>query len=319
VKAVVVADFGPPSVLQVDDVPEPRVGPGEVRIEVAAASVVFMDTRVRAGRSAWWRPELPYVPGNGVGGVILDAGEGVDRRLIGRRVVASVAAGGYAEQVVAAADDCAPIPDGLDSLVATALIADGRTAVRLTRAARPSIGEWVLVEAAGGGVGSLLVQLARNAGARVIGAASNNEKRELAAKVGATQTVDYTDPAWAQRVRDITDGAGVDLVFDGVGGDIGATAFDLVRDGGRFVVHGAASGSATSPDPQVVHNRRLDFLGPDAGSEIPASVLIRLALEEATGGRLKPSIERVLRLEDAAAAHAAIEGRSAVGKVLLVP
>lgn len=318
-KAVMVHQFGPPSVLRVEDVPDPRMGPGEVLIEVAAASVVFIDTRVRAGKSAWWRPELPYIPGSGVSGVIRKAGADVDRRLIGRRVVASIVAGGYAELVVASTDDCVPIPEGLDSLVAAALIADGRTAVRLSRAARPAIGEWVLVEAAGGGVGSLLVQLARNAGACVIGAASTVEKRELAAKRGAAHTVDYTDPDWPQHVRDITGGDGVDLVFDGVGGDVGATAFDLVRDSGRFVVHGSASGSATSPDLQVVQARNLTFLGPDAGSNTPANLLIELALGEAAGARLEPSIHQVLRFDGAADAHTTLENRAAIGKMLLVP
>jgi NADPH2:quinone reductase len=318
-KAVLAHSFGPPSVLNIEDVPDPIAGPGEVLIEVFAASVIFMDTRVRAGKSAWWRPELPYIPGNGVGGIIRDVAAGVDRQLIGRRVIAPIASGGYAELAVAGADDCVPIPDGFESLIAIALIADGRTAVRLTRAARPAIGEWVLVEAAGGGLGSLLVQLARNTGARVIGAASTVEKRELAVKLGAALAIDYMDPDWAQQIRDIIDGNGLDLVFDGVGGEIGATAFNLVRDGGRFVVHGSASGSPTAPDAHVVQDRHLDFFGPDAGSETPANRLIQLALDEATRGRLEPSIQQTLPLEDAARAHAAIENRSVTGRIVLVP
>jgi NADPH2:quinone reductase len=319
VKAVVVRGFGSPSVLALEDAPDPIAGSGEVLIEVAAASVVFMDTRVRAGKSTWWRPDIPYIPGSGVGGVVRYVGAGVDASLVGSRVVASTLTGGYAEFVAAGVDDCVRIPDGLDTLVATALIADGRTAVRLTRAARPAIGEWVLVEAAGGALGSLLVQLARNAGASVVGAASTVEKRELAAKLGASVTVDYTASDWGKRIHDVTGGADVDLVFDGVGGEIGTTAFDLVRQGGRFVIHGSASGSATEPDPQVVQDRSVQLLGPDCGSDTPANRLIQLALAEATRGRLEPSIAEVFPLEHAARAHAAIENRSATGKMLLVP
>jgi NADPH2:quinone reductase len=319
-KAVVVRGFGPPGVLAVEDVPDPAAGPGEVLIEVTAATVIFLDTRVRAGKgSAAWQPELPYVPGYGVGGVVRDVGAGVDAAILGPRVVASTRGGGYAELVVAGAPDCVDIPDGLDTLVATALIADGRTAVRLARVARPAIGDWVLVEAAGGGLGSLLVQLARNAGARVIGAASTAEKRALAAELGAAFTVDYAEPDWDDRVRDLTGGEGVDVVFDGVGGEVGMTAFGLVRAGGRFVIHGMASGSMTAPDPQAVQDRGLEVFGTEAGSEFRANWLVQLALEEAARGRLVPGLGDVLPLDGAARAHAAIENRSATGKILLTP
>lgn len=319
-KAVVVHEFGPPSVLGVEEVADPIVGQGEVLVEVAAVNVVFIDTKVRAGTAAWWRPDLPYVPGNGgVSGVVREVGPGVDRALLGRRVVVSTLGGGYAELVVAAATGCVPIPDGLDTLVAAALVSDGRTAVRLSRAARPAIGEWVLVESAGGGLGSLLVQLARNAGARVVGAASTEAKRALAAELGATVTVDYTEPRWADRIREITDGEGLDVVFDGVGGDIGATAFDLVRDGGRFAVHGSSSGSPNAPDQRAVEERHVEVLGASSGANTPDGQLVRLALDEARRGRLEPSVRQVLPLEEAARAHTSIEDRSAVGKILLTP
>jgi NADPH2:quinone reductase len=202
---------------------------------------------------------------------------------------------------------------------ATALLADGRTAVGLTRAARPAIGEWALVEAAGGGVGSLLVQLAGNAGARVVGAASTLEKRDLAAALGATITVDYTDPGWPARIRDATAGAGLDLVFDGVGGAIGRAALDLVRDGGRFMVHGMASGSFTEPAADEVRRRHLELLGLGSGPETPPRELSLLALEQAAAGRIRPTNGQTYPLGAAAAAHAAIEARATVGKTLLIP
>ncbi|MFC7582943.1 zinc-binding dehydrogenase [Nonomuraea antimicrobica] len=137
--------------------------------------------------------------------------------------------GGYAELALAGADDLLPIPAGLSPEHAVALLADGRTAVGLATAAAPRPGEWVLVEAAGGGVGSLLVQLARDAGARVVGAASSAAKRDLAASLGAELTVDYTDPGWTDVVREAT--GGLDVVFDGVGGDLGTAAQALLKDG----------------------------------------------------------------------------------------
>jgi NADPH2:quinone reductase len=289
---------------------------------VEAVSVVFIDTQIRAGNPPMpaLRPELPVIPGNGVGGVVVEVGEGVDRALVATRVVTTTGGrGGYAELVAVDAGELLPIPDGLEVATATGLLADGRTAIGLTRAARVAVGEWVLVEAAGGGVGSLLVQLARNAGARVVGAASTPEKLRVAAEAGAEVTVDYSETDWADRVQEATGGTGVDVVFDGVGGDIGRTAFGLVRDGGRFVVHGMASGSMTASPEDEVKRRGLDVLGLRSFPDIPLRELSRMALMEAAEGRLRPIIGQTFPLERAAEAHAAIEGRMTVGKTLLIP
>jgi NADPH2:quinone reductase len=289
---------------------------------VEAVSVVFIDTQIRAGNPPMpaLRPELPVIPGNGVGGVVVDVGEGVDRARIGTRVVTTTGGrGGYAELVAVDAGELVPIPDGLEVANATGLLADGRTAIGLTRTARVSAGEWVLVEAAGGGVGSLLVQLARNAGAHVVGAASTPEKLRVAAEAGAEVTVDYSDTDWPDRVQEATGGTGVDVVFDGVGGDIGRTAFDLVREGGRFVVHGMASGSMTAPPEDEVKRRGLEILGLRSFPDIPLRELSRMALMDAAEGRLRPIIGQTFPLERAAEAHAAIEGRLTVGKTLLIP
>ena len=316
-RAVVLRAFGPPDALGVEEVPDPVAGPGQVLIEVAAASVVFVDTQVRAGSPPppARRPALPLIPGNGVGGVIRAAGPGADSGLLGARVVSTTGGrGGYAE--LAAVDAAEPIvvPGSLSIEVATALLADGRTAVGLTSAARPAAGEWVLVEAAGGGLGTLLVQLAAAAGARVVAAASSPAKRRAAAAAGAEVTVDYTDGGWPDRVREAT--GAVDVVYDGVGGDIGRAALGLVRDGGRFVVHGMASGTMT--EPPAGQAARLQVIG--LGSvERPPRELSGLALAEAAAGRLRPTIGQAFPLAEAAAAHAAIELRATVGKTLLIP
>lgn len=316
-RAVVLRAFGPPDVLAVEEVADPVAGPGQVLIEVAAASVVFVETQVRAGNAPTpaHLPSVPVILGNGVGGVIREAGPGVDSGLLGARVVSTTGGrGGYAE--LAAVDAAEPIvvPGALGLDVATALLADGRTAVGLTRAAQPEAGEWVLVEAAGGGVGNLLVQLAAAAGARVVAAASSPAKLRAAATAGAEVTVDYTAGDWPDRVREAA--GAVDVVYDGVGGDIGRAALGLIRDGGRFVVHGMASGTMTVPAAEQAARLRVIGLG---AVELPPRELSRLAMAEAAAGRLRPAIGQTFPLEDAAAAHAAIERRATVGKTLLIP
>ncbi|NBE96396.1 zinc-binding dehydrogenase [Nonomuraea sp. K271] len=307
-RAVVVRECGGPEALVLEKVPDPVPGPGQVLIEVMVAGITFVETQVRAGRGPW-PAELPAILGNGVAGAVLSTGEGVDPALAGTRVVSTLGGyGGYAELAVAGADDLITLPENLSPEAAVALLADGRTAVGLATAAAPRPGEWVLVEAAGGGVGSLLVQLARDAGARVVGAASSAAKRDLAAGLGAELTVDYTDPDWARLVRTAT--GGLDVVFDGVGGEIGTAAQGLLKDGGRLSVYGMAGGPMTTPDPRVTAV---------AWPATDLRELSRQALDLAATGRLRPVIGATFPLESAAEAHAAIEARAVTGKTLLRP
>ncbi|MFG3442319.1 NmrA family NAD(P)-binding protein [Nonomuraea sp. NPDC047897] len=308
-RAVVLREYGGPDSLAVEELPDPVPGPGQVLIEVAVAGITFVETQLRADRGPR-RVELPAVLGNGVGGPVLAVGEGVDETLTGTRVVSTLdGTGGYAELAVAAADRLIPVPDGLPLEEAVTLLADGRTAVGLARAAAPRPGEWVLVEAAGGGVGGLLVQLASAAGARVVGAASSAAKRRHAASLGAELTVDYTDPDWTDQVRAAVGGP-VDVVFDGVGGSIGTAAQTLLRDGGRLSSYGMAGGAMTTADPRVTQV---------GWPETDPRDLAQEALELAAAGRLRPTIGGVFPLESAAEAHAAIESRTVTGKSLLLP
>lgn len=316
-RAVLLRAFGPPEMLAVEQVADPAAGPGQVLIEVAAASVVFIETQVRAGHAPTpaHRPALPVILGNGVGGVVREVGPGADPGLLGARVVSTTGGrGGYAELAAVDAAEPIAVPDGLDVEVATALLADGRTAVGLTGVARPAAGEWVLVEAAGGGVGILLVQLAAAAGARVVAAASGPAKLRAAAAAGAEVTVDYTADGWPDRVREAA--GAVDVVYDGVGGDIGRAALGLARDGGRFVVHGMASGAMTVPSAEQAARLHVTGLG---SIGLPPRDLSGRALAQAAAGRLRPTIGQTFPLERAAAAHAAIERRATVGKTLLRP
>jgi len=310
VLAVWLTAFGPPEVLVPGEAPDPEPGPGQVLVETAWAGVTFVETMVRAGRSPQpgGGPELPVILGNAVCGPV-SAGE---PDLVGKVVVASLnGRGGYAERAVAAAGDAFPVPDGLEPAHALALLADGRTAVGLTTLVPPRPGERVLVEAAAGGVGSLLVQLAARAGAHVIAAASSETKLARARALGAAETVDYAAPGWAVAV------APVDLVYDGVGGEIGAAALDLVAPGGRFAVFGLASGAPTDTAPAAA--RGIAVTGMDALRAIGARrhEFARTALAEAAAGRLEPLVGQLAPLERAAQAHRAIETRKVSGKTLL--
>jgi NADPH2:quinone reductase len=240
-------------------------------------------------------------------------GEGVDAALLGRAVVTSTGgAGGYASRALAPAGAVIPVPDALDPEAAAALLADGRTATMLMALAEVRPGETVLVEAAAGGVGSLLVQLARAAGARVVAAAGGPAKCRLAMEVGANAAVDYGEPGWAERA------GAVDVAFDGVGGAIGEAAFGLVRAGGRFLPYGMASGAfAVTPEDEATRRGVRIARG---GRPDPAELVAfsRRALEAAAAGRLRPVIGQRVPLERAADAHRAIEERRTTGKTLLL-
>ena len=323
-KAVVVRKFGPPEVLVAEEVPEPRPADGQVVVDVAAIGVNFIQTAVRAGAFPRAVNQTPYVPGNEVGGVVAEVGRGVDPALVGRRVVTGAGGrGGYAERAAVAADGLVEIPDGLDAETAVALFVHGRTALGLIRELRPQKGESVLVEAAGGGVGSLLVQLAKRAGATVVAVAGCKRKLELARSLGADVAVYYRDPGWAELVRREVGEDGLDVVFDSVGGEVGRKAFDLLAGGGRFAAFGLASGAPTGVTVSEILERGATVIGyggarpwpyPEYPHELEAE-----ALHEAAAGRLKPTIGQKFPLKRAVEAHAAVESRATVGKTLLIP
>ena len=317
-RAIVLRAFGPPDSLELDELPDPIPGPGAVAVAVELASVTFVETQVRAGRppNPAMLPELPAVLGNGVGGTVAGVGAGVDPSWLGRRVVTTTGgAGGYAECVAVDAGALVEVPPELGLVDATALLADGRTAVGLTDVAAVQPGDTVLVEAAAGGVGSLLVQLARDAGARVVAAAGGPRKASVAAEVGADVVVDSSDPSWSARVRDAVDG--IDVVFDGVGGALGRAGFELLADGGRFVPFGMASGASTPVSEEEVERRGLSVARFVPLSLDEMNALTRRALDAAVSGRLGPVVGQTFPLERAADAHAAIEARTAIGKTLL--
>lgn len=321
-RVVQVSQFGGPDVLVLADAPDPDADADEVLVAVAVAGITFVETEIRAGSDRWHAPPgLPYVPGGLVAGVVRSVGAGVDPGWIGRRVLAETGqTGGFAERAVTAVDDVIPMPDGLAFTDAAALHTDGSTALGLVEHARVRAGEWVLVEAAAGGVGTLLVQLARNAGARVIGAARGQRKLDLISELGADAVVDYSAPDWTSQVLEVTHGAGPDLVFDGVGGAIGRAAFSVTADGGRFSIHGASSGNVTEPEPDDAHRRGIAVIGIEQlyGFGPRMHEWAARVMAEAVSGRIRPVVGQAFPLARAADAHAAIEARAVIGKTLLL-
>ncbi|MFF3545851.1 zinc-binding dehydrogenase [Streptomyces platensis] len=329
--------FGAAENLRHETVEDPRPGPGEVRIAVAAAGVHLLDTALREGRPGGPvpLPELPTVPGREVAGTVEALGEGTDPDWLGRRVVAhlGMAPGGYAERTVVAAERLHAIPEGLDAAQAVAMIGTGRTTMGILLFAGLTADDIALVPAAAGGIGSLLVQHARNTGATVIGLAGGAAKVARVRELGADLAVDYTRDGWPSLVRAFLDGrgaAGATLVFDSVGGAPGRAAVDLLAKGGRHLVFGWSSGGLLTGGPLEFAEGELSargitseqVLGPPmlarAGGDDPLRTLETAALAEAAAGRLVPAVQR-FPLAEAAAAHRALESRATMGKVVLVP
>ncbi|WP_313819726.1 zinc-binding dehydrogenase [Actinomadura rubrobrunea] len=304
-------EFGGPEVLVAGEAPDPAAGPGQAVVDVAFANITFIETRFRATGDGPFKAQPPMILGNGVGGVVAAVGDGVDPGLVGKRVVTGTGgSGGYAERVAVDAAGLYVVPDALEMDTAVALLADGRTAMLQLRAGAPRAGERVLVEAAAGGVGTLLVQLAKAAGATVVAAAGGPRKLEVARELGADETVDYLKPDWTEHLD------GVDVVFDGVGGAVARAAFRLLRPGGRMVSYGLASGEWADVSEEEAAERGVTLVKPQVTPELLREST-ESALAEAAAGRLRPLIGQRFPLERAADAHAAIEARATVGKTLL--
>lgn len=324
-RAIQVRDFGPPDVLQVADLPDPVPGPDQVLVAAAACDVLFVDTMIRSGAGADYFPiRPPYVPGNGVGGTVVAVGESVSPRWLGQRVAAHTGGpggtGGYARLAMADVENAVVVPGDVDLLAATAVLHDGTTALRVLEISGVRPGEWVLVLGAAGGMGILLVQLLAAQGAHVIGAARGPAKLEAVKRAGARATVDYGQPDWPAAVLDAAGGARPAVVLDGVGGAIGAAAFALVADGGRFSAHGSSSGSFAGIDQEEARRRRVRVstiwdLQNGAGDH---PRLVKDVLGHLAERRIAPLIGQTFPLAEAAKAHEAIEARRTVAKTLLL-
>lgn len=328
-KAVQFGRFGGPEVLQLVDVPAPVAGPGELVVRVRAAGVNLSDALMREDRYAV-TPTLPAIPGNEVVGEVVEVGQGVKGFGRGDRVALSLFAaglsvGGYAELVSADARLATHVPAGLSDEEAVALMVQGLTALALTRHT-PVAGRSVLVSAAAGGVGGLVLQLLRRAGARqIIAAASTPEKRAHTLALGADAAVDYTAPGWLEEVRSLTGGTGPDVVLESVGGDVTAGALSILAPRGVMVVYGALNIQRFSLGvPELL---QLIFKNQAVQGFALVTLLTPETLRQdlttlfdlARAGHLRVQLGGRFPLADASAAHRALESRRSVGKLVLAP
>lgn len=315
-RTATVTAFGGPDVFRMVEAPDPVPGPGEVLIDVEVADTLFLETVVRSGAGqGFWPMRPPYVPGNGVAGVIGRVGDGVDANLLGRRVVAHTGnEGGYADRAVVPLDVVAAVPDALDLTVAAALLHDGPTALALFDITRIGVDDTVLVVGATGGLGILSVQLANARAARTV-ATARGPKLARVRELRPDDVVDTDRPDWLAAARALLP-TGADVVLDNIGGDLGESAFGLVADGGRFSAHGTPSGRFANVDRSAPG---ATATGIEAVQLTPAELrrYTELALAEAVERVIEPVIGQVFPLDRAADAHTAIEGRTVFGKTLL--
>ena len=322
-RSITVTEYGDADVLEVAETDRPTPDEGEVLIEVRAAGVNFADIMQRRG-DYQGGPEPPYTPGMEVAGVIIEVGEGIDREA-GEEVVSLASGGGYADYTVVDARGLLEIPGDLGFERAAGFPVQWLTAHNcLHEWGELSPDETVLIHAAAGGVGSAAVQLADEAGATVIGTASTPEKVSFAEGLGVDHGIRYTEEDFVDRVEDITDDEGVDLVLDGVGGETTDDSLDALAPFGRMVSYGAASGEPGRPNTAdlLFGNKRV--IGYHLGRAIGAVPMrVMSAVPELTellgSGALEVQLGRRFGLADAADAHRFIESRESSGKVVLIP
>ena len=322
--AIVQREYGGPEVL----VPELRLLPepasSQVRVVVAAAGVHLLDTVLRAGEvGPFGRADLPMTPGREVAGVVDAVGDDVHASWLGRRVVAHLGAlsGGYATHALAPVAALIPLPDHVDPAEAVAMVGTGRTALGILEETAIGPDDVVLVTSAAGGLGTLLVQAGARAGATVVGVAGGPEKTALVASYDA-HAVDYLEPAWPARVAALL-GADrpITVALDGVGGDVGRAAFDLVAPGGRLVMFGYTAGSFIPLSAQDVFERGVSVTSAIGARMFARPGGIQALAEEAVArlaaGEWRPALTSY-PLADAAGAHRALAGRDTTGKVVLI-
>ncbi|MEO1061510.1 MAG: zinc-binding dehydrogenase [Actinomycetota bacterium] len=334
-KAVQIEAFGGPEVLEVVEVPVPEPGPGQIQLRVEAAAVNFADVMRRRDDAYPFPTELPFRPGAEVAGTVERLGAGVEGPPVGSSVFAVVGGDGstgYAQFAVADAAQVVPIPPGLGAAEAAGITVAGTTAMLvLTDRARLAEGESVLVGGAGGGVGTLAVQIAKVLGAgTVVGAASTGAKREAALAAGADAVVDPTVSGWESEAAAAIGGAGFDVVLEVAGGRTFAEGLSVLAPFGRFVVLGRASGSAGVFDESAQHrflyvpspNQTITVFNLGVYFGLRPQVAIE-AMTEVIGlvasGRVRIPVDEVLPLDRAAEAHRRLEERESTGKLVLDP
>lgn len=321
-KAIRVHATGGPEALRYEDVPDPAPGSGDLVVRLEAVGVNYIDIYHRTGLYA--RP-LPFIPGVEGAGVVVRLGPDTSGVQVGDRVAFPGIPGAYAEQITAPAARVVPVPEDIDTATAAALMLQGITAHYLVRSTYPlRAGEWVLVHAAAGGVGLLLLQMARQIGAHVIGTVSTEAKAALARAAGAEHVILYTQQDFVAETRRLTGGRGVQVVYDSVGKTTFEGSLNVLAPRGYLVLVGQSSGPVPPVDPQVLNTKGSLFLTRPTSAHYVAT---RDELLQRAGdvfawvraGTLAVRIDDRLPLAQAAVAHRRLEGRQTAGKLLLIP
>ena len=321
-KAIQINQAGAPDMLKYEDIPQPEPGPGEARLKIEAAGVNFIDIYHRSGQYA---QTLPFTPGMEGGGVVDAVGKGVTAVSPGDRVAYAMHIGAYADYAIVPAWKLVKVPDEVSIEQATAVMLQGMTAhylIHSTYLVQP--GDTVLIHAAAGGVGLLLVQIAALRGARVIGTVSTQEKAELAEEYGADEIIRYTETDFVTAVQERTNGKGVNVIYDGVGQATFHKGLDCLKPRGMMVLYGQASGPVESFDPQLLSQKGSLFLTRPSLAHYTASqdeIQSRAddLFDWIASDTLQVRIDRTFALSEAADAHRYIEGRQTKGKLLLIP
>jgi NADPH2:quinone reductase len=321
-KQIQVSRFGGPEELKLVESPRPTPGEGQALVKIAASGVNFIDVYFRSGL---YKADLPFTPGNEGAGIVESVGPGVTAVKPGERVAYAMTRGSYAEYSVVPASQLVPLPDTVDLHTAAGAMLQGMTAHYLTHSTYPlKPGDKVLVHAAAGGAGRLIVQMAKMLGATVYGTAGTDAKAEIAKEAGADETIVYTREDFAVEVKRLTGGKGVDVIYDSVGASTFLKGLDLLRPRGMMALFGQSSGPVEPIDPNILNPKGSLFL---TRPSLAHHVLTREELLWRSGdvlswigsGKLKLLTERAYPLASAAEAHRDLEGRKTVGKLLLIP
>jgi NADPH2:quinone reductase len=321
-KAIRVHAAGGPEALKLDDIPAPSPKAGEALVKVDAAGLNYIDVYFRTGM---YKAELPLTIGMEAGGTVTAVGSNVSEVKVGDKVAYTGVAGAYAEQAVVPASKLVVLPAGVSTKQGAAAMLQGMTAHYLATSTYPlKHGDTCLVHAAAGGVGLLLCQIAKLRGARVIGTVSTDEKAKLAREAGADETIIYTRQDFEAEVKRMTDGKGVQVVYDAVGKTTWDKSLNSLAPRGLIALYGQSSGPIGQIDPQIFNAKGSLFLTrPSLGHYTATREELLQRAGEVLGwvrdGKLKLRMEFEFPLKDAAEAHRALEGRKTTGKVLLTP
>jgi len=321
-KAIQIQRPGGAEALQLVDIPVPKPKPNEAVVEIAAAGVNFIDVYLREGR---YKAPLPFVNGQEASGVVSEIGADVKTVKPGDHVAYAGPLGAYAEYAAVPAERLVPIPSGVSDRDAAAAMLQGMTAHYLAYDTFPlKSGQTALVHAAAGGVGLLLVQMAHNLGARVIGTVSTEEKAKLAREAGADEVILYTKSDFEAETKNLTGGRGLDVVYDSVGKTTFDKGLNVLRPRGMMVLYGGSSGAVPPFDLiQLSAKGSLFVTRPKLGDYIITREELLARAEAVLGmiaaGKLKLRVEHIYKLEDAQQAHRDLESRKTTGKLLLIP